>query len=264
MKKWNPFCGLVDVDGTLQLLDQTLLPSELKYIPVPMWKRCGKQQAVACAWGSGELVFLLPTVLCCGMCEDSPEPRGRVFRRVFSQLSEVTDYLAGVVPTAVNLFWALDRMKAKAASLRGHKPSEMTTELFQEARAIHAEDRRLCRAIGKHGADLILPVLGSSHALQCRRIGTAEYGTALAVIFTCQDQGKPVHVFVDENTSSAPRFATHRLGVSTTQNPCHFDCDNMAAQVMREGRVQAVVVGADRIAANGDTATKLAPTPWRC
>ena len=176
----------------------------------------------------------------------------------YRRLGQVIQYLAESRPTAVNLFWALDRMKAKAAALRGTgSASEIHAALLAEAKAIHQEDRAVCRSIGKHGAALI--PAGSGVLTHCNAGGlaTAEYGTALSVFFTCQDQGKKLHVFVDETRPllQGARLTAWELmqrGIDAT-----LICDNMAGQVMKEGKIQAVVVGADRITANGDTANKI-------
>jgi methylthioribose-1-phosphate isomerase len=176
----------------------------------------------------------------------------------FVRLEEVADYLASSRPTAVNLFWALERMRRKAGALRGKKsPGEIHAALLAEARAIHEEDRAICRAIGRNGAELLKGGSGVLTHCNAGGLATAEYGTALAVFFTCQDQGKRLHVFVDETRpllqgSRLTAWELAQRGIETT-----LICDNMAGQVMREGKVQGVVVGADRIAANGDTANKI-------
>jgi methylthioribose-1-phosphate isomerase len=176
----------------------------------------------------------------------------------FARLDEVTSYLATSRPTAVNLFWALERMRAKATSLRGQAPpAGIIAALLAEARAIHEEDRTICRAIGRYGAELLAAESGVLTHCNAGGLATAEYGTALSVLFTCQDQGKRLHVFVDETRpllqgSRLTAWELAQRGIEST-----LICDNMAGQVMREGKVQAVIVGADRIAANGDTANKI-------
>lgn len=173
-------------------------------------------------------------------------------------LNQVTGYLAESRPTAVNLFWALDRMKAKGHSLpESLSLDEKRAALLAEARAIHNEDRELCRSIGRHGAGLLKHNSGVLTHCNAGGLATAEYGTALSVFFTCQDQGKKLHVFVDETRpllqgSRLTAWELSQRGIDAT-----LICDNMAGQVMREGKVQAVIVGADRIAANGDTANKI-------
>jgi methylthioribose-1-phosphate isomerase len=136
-------------------------------------------------------------------------------------------------------------------------PRTVLQELLSEARHIHEEDRAMCHAIGEVGARLLNDGQGVLTHCNAGGLATAEYGTALSVVFTAQDQGKQLHVFVDETRPllQGARLTSWELlqrGVQTT-----LICDSMAAQVMREGKVQAVVVGADRIAANGDTANKI-------
>jgi methylthioribose-1-phosphate isomerase len=176
----------------------------------------------------------------------------------YKRLDEVTEYLATSRPTAVNLFWALDRMKRAANGLRGiATTAKLQATLLEEARAIHEEDRALCHAIGRHGAELLKDNSGVLTHCNAGGLATAEYGTALSVFFTCQDLGKKLHVFVDETRpllqgSRLTAWELSQRGINAT-----LICDNMAGQVMREGKVQAVIVGADRIAANGDTANKI-------
>jgi methylthioribose-1-phosphate isomerase len=174
------------------------------------------------------------------------------------RLEEVTSYLAGSRPTAVNLFWALERMKNKGQSLlTDRRGDELLPQLLAEAQAIHEEDRAICHAIGRYGAELLGDGCGVLTHCNAGGLATAEYGTALSVFFTAQDQGKRLHVFVDETRpllqgSRLTAWELAQRGIAAT-----LICDSMAAQVMREGKVQAVIVGADRITANGDTANKI-------
>jgi methylthioribose-1-phosphate isomerase len=157
----------------------------------------------------------------------------------------------------VNLFWALDRMDATGASAKLDRGSALLEGLLAEAHAIAAEDQAMCRAIGKHGAELVVPGEGILTHCNAGGLATSDYGTALAVIFSAHEQGKHVRVFADE---TRPLLQGARLTAWELQRrgvPVTLICDNMAAQVMKEGKVQKVVVGADRIAANGDTANKI-------
>lgn len=233
------------VDGTLHLIDQTLLPGELREIEcrdaATVWEAI-KQLRVR---GAPAIGIAAAYGLVLGVRHD------------LSKLPAVLDYLAGSRPTAVNLFWALDRMKAKASSLALSPAATVVATLLDEAQAIHKEDRALCHSIGRHGAELL--AAGSGVLTHCNAGGlaTSEYGTALSVFFTAQDQGKQLHVYVDE---TRPLLQGSRLTAwELVQRgiPATLICDSMAAQVMREKKVQAVVVGADRIAANGDTANKI-------
>jgi methylthioribose-1-phosphate isomerase len=172
-------------------------------------------------------------------------------------VDRAAQYLATARPTAVNLFWALDRMRAAAHEATEASVEGLTARLAREAEAIQAEDRECCRAIGVHGWELIREGAGILTHCNAGGLATAEYGTALSVIFTAHERGRQFQVFVDE---TRPLFQGARLtaweltqaGVDAT-----LICDNMAGQVMREGRVDLVIVGADRIAANGDTANKI-------
>jgi methylthioribose-1-phosphate isomerase len=176
----------------------------------------------------------------------------------FARLHEVADHLAKSRPTAVNLSWALSRMRRVADELRGREsPAKVAERLLAEAQRIEAEDREMCHAIGRHGADLLADGQGVLTHCNAGGLATAEYGTALAVFFAAHEAGKRLSVYVDETRPllQGARLTAWELaqrGLSAT-----LICDSMAAQVMREGRVQAVVTGADRIVANGDTANKI-------
>jgi methylthioribose-1-phosphate isomerase len=186
-------------------------------------------------------------------------------------VDDVCDYLATSRPTAVNLFWALERVRHVASlavlgpdgslSDRGRgRPGSLAGLLLAEARAIHDEDRQQCAAMGRYGADLLnfLPT-GAGILTHCNAgaLATGGDGTALAVIFELARRGKRPRVFADETRPllQGARLTMWELmqrGIDAT-----LICDSMAAQVMREGRIQAVITGADRIAANGDTANKI-------
>jgi methylthioribose-1-phosphate isomerase len=168
------------------------------------------------------------------------------------------DYLATSRPTAVNLFWALDRMR-RIIDRNSNVASavELSNQLLRQARDIHDEDRRMCHAIGEYGASLF--ETGSGILTHCNTGGlaTSEFGTALAAILTAHYQGKGIEVYADE---TRPLLQGSRLTMWELQQhsvPSTLICDSMAAQVMREGKVQYVIVGADRITARGDTANKI-------
>jgi methylthioribose-1-phosphate isomerase len=238
-------------DGCLALIDQTLLPVELKEIQCrsveAVWEairtlRVRGAPAIGIAAAYGVVLGLQRAA--------DDDPAGFQAR-----LAEVTAYLATARPTAVNLFWALERMKRKAAE--PGRARELVAALLEEARAIHEEDRQMCRAIGRHGAELLSDGQGVLTHCNAGGLATADYGTALAVLFAAAESGKRLSVFVDE---TRPLLQGARLTAWELRER-GFDvtllCDSAAAQVMREGRVQAVITGADRIAANGDTANKI-------
>ena len=243
-----------ETDGCLILIDQTLLPVEVREIEcrdVPSVWEAIKSLRVRGAPAIGIAAAY-------GICIGLQTAAGKSETDFFARLDEVVDYLATSRLTAVNLFWALGRMKSVADSLRGRtRPAEIAARLLAEARAIEEEDRRMCRAIGRFGAELLADGQGVLTHCNAGGLATADYGTALAVIFAAHESGKSLHVYADETRPllQGARLTAWELvqrGIDAT-----LICDSMAAQVMSEGRVQAVVVGADRIAANGDTANKI-------
>jgi methylthioribose-1-phosphate isomerase len=241
-------------DGHLELIDQTRLPGELVYLACcdveTVWEaikslrvRGAPAIGVAAAYG-----------VCVGI-QNAPGADEDTF---FARLDAVVDYLASSRPTAVNLFWALERMRSTARSLRGQLPvADIAARLLAEAQAIEAEDRQMCRDIGRHGAALLADGQGVLTHCNAGGLATSDYGTALAVFFAAHEAGKRLHVYADETRpllqgARLTAWELQQRGIDVT-----LMCDSMAAQVMREGRVQAVVTGADRIAANGDTANKI-------
>lgn len=234
-------------DGYLVLLDQTQLPSEAVEIDCKsvedVWQAI-KRLAVRGA----------PAIGCAaayGVCLSDPD---------VAEVELACDYLATSRPTAVNLFWALDRMRKTAKGAATLPPHKFAAALLDEAKLIHEEDRQMCADIGRHGADVLgeLPI-GSGILTHCNAgaLATGGDGTALSVIFELARRGRKPHVWVDE---TRPLLQGARLTAWELMQrgiDCTLICDSMAAQVMREGRVQAVITGADRIAANGDAANKI-------
>lgn len=240
--------------GFVRMIDQTLLPTQLNYRDCrsaeEMWEAI-KSLRVRGAPAIG-IAAAMGVVL--GMQRFSDRARGAYWNR----LREVSAYLRTSRPTAVNLYWATDRMERKVQGrTEDRPPAELTRLLLEEALAIEAEDRAICRAIGQVGAGLINDNQGVLTHCNAGGLATADYGTALAVLFTAAEQGRRFQVFADETRPllQGARLTSWELqqrGIDVT-----LICDNMAAQVMKEGKIQVVVVGADRIAANGDTANKV-------
>jgi methylthioribose-1-phosphate isomerase len=165
--------------------------------------------------------------------------------------------LAATRPTAVNLFWGIERMRRVKASLGDASRAEVTAKLIEEARQIRLEDIALCRAIGRHGAPLVPD--GKTVLTHCNAgaLATAGYGTALGVIRAAVESGKTIDVFADE---TRPFLQGARLTAWELQQdgiPTTIITDNMAGHFLRSGRIGCVVVGADRIASNGDVANKI-------
>jgi methylthioribose-1-phosphate isomerase len=243
-----------DVAGHLVMIDQTRLPVELVEIDCrdvdAVWEairalRVRGAPAIGIAAAYGVCVGLQTVV-------DADEAG------FFARLDEVATFLASSRPTAVNLFWALERMKRVAHAARETMSvSELRRRLLDEAHAIRQEDRNTCRAIGRHGAALLTDGQGVLTHCNAGGLATADYGTALALFFAAHEAGKRLHIYADETRpllqgARLTAWELQQRGIRVT-----LLCDSMAAQVMREGKVSAVVTGADRIAANGDTANKI-------
>ena len=173
-------------------------------------------------------------------------------------VSSAVSLLRQTRPTAINLFWALDRMEQKANRIANLHPEARLAELLKEAQNILEEDRQMCRAIGKNGLSLIREetVTFLTHC-NAGALATADYGTALGIIYAAQEAGKSIRVFSDE---TRPQLQGSRLTAWELQQ-ANIDvtviCDNMAAFVMKQKKINYVVVGADRIARNGDVANKI-------
>ena len=239
--------------GFLRLIDQTRLPMEFVEIDcrdVPAVWEAIKTLRVRARRQSGSP----PRTGLSSVRVPGASIAGAAIKRA---MVEATAYLRTSRPTAVNLFWALDRMDATLSSLSTGDGPAIVDRLLSEARAIDDEDRAMCRAIGRHGASLVQPGQGLLTHCNAGGLATADYGTALAVAFAAHEQGTPLRVFADE---TRPLLQGARLTAWELQRrgiPVTLICDNMAAQVMKEGKIQMVVVGADRIASNGDTANKI-------
>ena len=169
----------------------------------------------------------------------------------------VCETLAATRPTAVNLFWGIERMRRLNATLTGATQAELVKRMIEEAQTTRTEDIAICEAIGRHGADLVPD--GKTVLTHCNAgaLATAGYGTALGVIRAAVSAGKKIDVFADE---TRPFLQGARLTAWELQQdgiPTTIITDNMAGHFLKSGRIGCVVVGADRIAANGDVANKI-------
>jgi len=168
--------------------------------------------------------------------------------------------LAATRPTAVNLFWAIERMKrvfADRADRPGATVASIREALTAEAQHMYDEDIAACRRMGAHGAPLLPPQGGVLTHCNAGALATCGYGTALGVIRSAVEQGHDLHVFADETRPFLQGARLTAWELMHDHIPTTVLCDNMAASLMRQGKIQAVIVGADRIAANGDVANKI-------
>lgn len=240
-------------NGQLFILDQTLLPRECCEAELP---------TVRAVWDAIRRLRVrgAPAIGACaayGVLVGVKERAPRDGAAAVAAAEAAADYLATARPTAVNLFWALDRMRAAARAVPAGASAGVLEALEREANAIFAEDDAMCRAIGAHGAPLIAEGAGLLTHCNAGGLATSGYGTALAPMFAAHAAGRKFHVFADE---TRPLLQGARLTAWELQQagiPVTLICDNMAAVVMRDRRVNLVIVGADRIAANGDTANKI-------
>ncbi len=239
----------------VRFLDQTRLPLEESYVLattyeqvadaiVSMVVRGAPAIGVSAAYGValGALGAKAATA-----AEFAPE-----FDRICARLTATR-------PTAVNLFWAIDRMKRLFAGLlaAGTPLDQIKEKLFAEAHAMYEEDIAACKAMGGFGAALLPPEGGVLTHCNAGALATCGYGTALGVIRSAVEQGKHIHVYADETRPFLQGARLTAWELMADKIPTTVICDNMAASLMRAGHIQAVVVGADRIAANGDTANKI-------
>lgn len=244
-------------DGFLRLLDQTLLPTRVEFREChdvgAVWEAIRALQvrgapAIGVAAGFG---------LCLGM---RPHRESAAFA---AKLREVADYLCTARPTAVNLAWAVRRVAAVTeAALAGSGGGRAAwAAMLAEAHAIAREDAEVCRRIGEAGADLVPDGGGVLTHCNAGALACSAWGTALSLLYVAHERGRRFRVYADETRpllqgARLTAFELAAAGIDVT-----VQCEGAAASLMRAGKVQLVVVGADRIAANGDTANKIGTYP---
>ncbi|UAT31176.1 S-methyl-5-thioribose-1-phosphate isomerase [Bacillus badius] len=244
---------LDDDNGILVLLDQTLLPNEKVFLQLStledIWEaiyhlkvRGAPAIGIAAAYG----IYL-----------SVKRSNAASYAELADQFRKAKQYLASSRPTAVNLFWALQRMEDRLHQEAGQSVAAIKQALKEEADNIRAEDEKVCLAIGEHALSLLEPGWGLLTHCNAGTIATAKYGTALAPIYLGQERNYQFSVYADETRpllqgARLTAWELQEAGVDVT-----LICDNMASIVMKEGKVQAVLVGCDRVAANGDTANKI-------
>ena len=240
-------------EETLVLLDQTRLPGEVVY------ETCRDLQSVVEAIkrlkvrGAPAIGVAAAYGVVVGVQHSAAIDHTSLSREV----DVVSDTLAATRPTAVNLSWALERMRRTVREHHDAPVKEIKEALLREALTIQSEDENTCRRIGEHGSGLLRS--GQTVLTHCNAgaLASCGVGTALAVVYQAHSEGKRVHVYADETRPvlQGARLTSWELaqaGIGVT-----LICDSMAAQVMKEGRIDCVIVGADRVAANGDVDSKL-------
>ncbi len=237
----------------IRVLDQTALPEEERYLEIReigrMWdaiRRLCVRGAPAIGVAAGYAIAL-----------EMQRSVGRTVREYHAALEKNVEYLASSRPTAVNLFWALERMRKVGEANRESENAFCQSRLEEEAKAIEQYEENACIAIGEHGLTLLKD--GMSVLTHCNAGGlaTVRYGTALSPILLGQERGIRFHVYADETRpllqgARLTAWELKQAGVDVT-----VITDSMAGMLMRQGKIDAVIVGCDRVAANGDAANKI-------
>ena len=240
-------------DSGVRFIDQTKLPTEETYI------LCKTHQQVADVIRN-MVVRGAPAIgvaAAMGIALGVKNSKASTVGELKAEFEEISDVLGKTRPTAVNLFWAIARMRDRFESLRIRPVPQIKQALVEEARRMHAEDIRANQAIGRHGAGLMPASGGVLTHCNAGALATCGYGTALGVIRAAIEQGKKIHVYADETRpflqgSRLTAWELMKDGIPTT-----VISDNMAGAIMKQGKIGAIVVGADRIARNGDVANKI-------
>lgn len=241
-------------NGRIKIIDQTKLPLELIYLLISDYRElCDaiKQLKIRGAPAIG-IAGAFGVVLGLQDFQDTGDKTG-----FLNQGERIISEIASTRPTAVNLFWALDRMKKKLFTNQKKPISQIKQLLLQEATRIMEQDKAICRTIGRNGATLLGDDVTVLTHCNAGALATADFGTALGVIYTAAALGKRVHVVIDETRPllQGARLTTWEL--MQAQIDVTLICDNMAAFMMQQGRINCIMVGADRIASNGDAANKI-------
>jgi len=240
-------------DDGVRFIDQTKLPTEETYVTCKTYEEVAHAIRTMIVRGAPAIGVTAAMGVALGV-RDS---KARNHAELKQDLDCICDVLASTRPTAVNLFWGIRRMKEKFDAVSALPVADIKETLIAEAQQMLAEDIAANMAMGKHGA-VLLPASGSilTHC-NAGALATCGYGTALGVIRAAVDSGKKLHVFADETRpflqgSRLTAWELMKDGIPTT-----VISDNMAGAIMRQGKIAAVIVGADRIAANGDVANKI-------
>lgn len=240
-------------DGTLLILDQTKLPETTEYLEMhtkeDVWHAIHKLRVrgapaigIAAAYG----IYI--------STRDSIETDYEGF---YAEFCLVKDYLDSARPTAVNLSWALSRMEQCVMRNKKSTVHDIQRAMLEEAECIRMEDEAACRAMGEHGLSLLKSGMGILTHCNAGILATSQYGTALSPLYVGQEKGYEFNVFADETRpllqgARLTAWELHQAGIPVT-----LICDNMASAVMKNGWIDAVLVGCDRMAANGDGANKI-------
>jgi methylthioribose-1-phosphate isomerase len=249
----SSFQTLEWTDKGVRFIDQTKLPTEEVYVTCKTYQEVAEVIRNMVVRGAPAIGVAAGMGIALGLKTSKAESVGDLKR----DFDEICDVIGKTRPTAVNLFWAIRRMQQKFDLLRVRPVPQIRQAIIDEAQRMHAEDIAINEAMGQHGAALMPATGGVLTHCNAGALATAGYGTALGVIRAAVEQGKKIHVYADETRPflQGSRLTAWELvkdGIPTT-----VISDNMSGAMMRQGKIGAVIVGADRIAANGDVANKI-------
>lgn len=240
-------------NGSVKIIDQTLLPKKLKFVYCRDVKTLWKAIKKLSIRGAPALGVAAAFGILLGIKND----KSKDTKKFINKVKKICDYIGTSRPTAVNLFNALDDMKRILDDNKSASVNELKRSLRKKAFEIFEEDRWVCREMGNFGAKLIKSNQTVMTVCNAGALATVDYGTALGVMYSAKKKGKKFKVYATETRPllQGARLTTWELlreKIDTT-----LICDNMAATVMKQGKINAIFTGADRIAANGDTANKI-------
>ncbi|MGD0732315.1 MAG: S-methyl-5-thioribose-1-phosphate isomerase [Terracidiphilus sp.] len=239
----------------VRFIDQTKLPLEESYVVATTYEQVAEIIVTMVVRGAPAIGVSAAY----GIALGALHTRAATAAEFAPEFDRICARLAGTRPTAVNLFWAIDRMKRLFAAQHaaGATLAQIQQNILAEAQAMYDEDIAACKTMGKFGGELLPQEGGVLTHCNAGALATCGYGTALGVIRAAVEQGKRIHVYADETRPFLQGARLTAWELMADHIPTTVICDNMAASLMRAGRIQAVVVGADRIAANGDVANKI-------
>ena len=240
-------------DSGVRFIDQTKLPTKETYVTCKTHEQVADVIRKMVVRGAPAIGVAAAMGIALGV-KNSKAATGAELQQEFDR---ICDLIGQTRPTAVNLFWAIRRMRQKFEHFRMRPIQQIKQELIEEAQRMHAEDIAANQAMGRHGATLMPTSGGVLTHCNAGALATCGYGTALGVIRAAVEQGKKLHVYADETRpflqgSRLTAWELMKDGIPTT-----VISDNMAGAMMKQGKIGAIVVGADRIAANGDVANKI-------
>ena len=252
--------SLDEKNHALVIIDQTLLPGEIKMLSLTeiedIW------QAIYLLKVRGAPAIGVSAAI--GVYLEADKVQTENMNVFCQEFLKAKNYLATSRPTAVNLFWALDRMEAVVQQNKDKTVTEVKALLREEAVRIHDEDVEVCRKIGEYALELVKPGDGLLTHCNAGQLATVKYGTATAPMYLGQERGYGFRIYADETRpllqgARLTAFELQAAGMDVT-----LICDNMSASVMKKGLVNAVFVGCDRVASNGDTANKIGTSVVAC